>query len=84
MKLQTVDEHSLQLSDVVTGLYRNAESAWGAWQPTSWVVCRLIVAPTEIFIEGASYCTRKILADIQVVMLRGQTAVVLRIMWPTV
>lgn len=82
LKLQTVDEHSLQLSDVVTGLYRDTEPAWGAWETASWVVHWVIVTLAEVFVEGASDCTLKILADIQVVVLWGETAVVLGVVCP--
>lgn len=72
LKLQTVDEHSLQLGDVVTGLYRDAESSRGARKPPRCVVLRFTARLVEVVIAGiptASHYTLKTLVDVQVVVL---------------
>lgn len=80
LKLQTVDEHSLQLGDVVSGLYRDAEPARWAWKPATWGVSRFILGLAKVVIVGiptASHGTLKMLVHVQVVVLWWKAAVVL-------
>lgn len=67
LKLQTVDEHSLQLGDVVSGLYRDAEPARWAWKP----------AVVIVGIPTASHGTLKMLVHVRVVVLWWKAAIVL-------
>jgi len=84
LKLQTVNEHSLQLVDVLGGLYRDAEPPRWAWKPTSRAVRRFVARLSDVVAEGFPAASRRslVLVDVRGVVLRWQAVVVLGLVRP--
>lgn len=78
LKLQAVDEHRLQLVDVVRGLYGDAEPPRGAGEPTAGVARGFRVRLAHVQGIPADPHRSLVLVDVQVVALWQQAVVVLR------
>lgn len=76
LKLQTVDENSLQLADVVRSLYRDAHPAGRAWKFPLWGVGGVIVRLADVFIVGILEATLGTLKRLVHVQVLGREAVV--------
>lgn len=84
--MQTVDKDRLQLVDVVSCLYGDAEPTRRAGKPAA-VVCRLVAALTQIFVAGlptAAHRALHRLAGVQVVVLWGEAVVVQGLVRPVI